>query len=184
MAEPIPQTLPVLSGVSLVVVGLSFAGASALHLWRHRNARDTGRGQFFNDGGAIISLIVLACMIIDMIRPVPEIAELVKDNVIIAFWAVGYAGVMVALNLYDSAQGGRTAAAQTQAAAPQTAAPAPVVLAPTGAAPATSAPTKGQSGSPTTAKPRPAKPQAAPPKAPSKPAATKRGSRKPRPPKA
>ena len=103
MAGDDPQTLPLLHGVSVLVVLASVCGAFGLHLWRGRNGRRTGRGQFFNDGGAIISLIILLSMLVEMIAPSPQLGELVRDNSILVFWAIGYAAVMVILNLVDSA---------------------------------------------------------------------------------
>jgi hypothetical protein len=99
-----PHTLPLLNGISLWVVGVSVIGATGLHAWRNHNGGHTGRGQFFNDGGALISLFVLGSMLIDMVHPMRQIGGLVRDNAILVFWAIGYAGVMVVLNLLDSAR--------------------------------------------------------------------------------
>jgi len=73
-----------------------------MHCLRLKCGRKTGQGQFFNDGGAIISLIVLVLMVVYMMHPDNRIGKLIEENSIIVTWALFYTGLMVAVNLYNS----------------------------------------------------------------------------------
>ena len=90
---------------TLALFGIALVCATLLHIVRSRNGRETTRGQWFNDGTASATLVMLALIGYGTVDPTNEVCqEMVRENGFLILWAFAYCAFMIALNLRDSAR--------------------------------------------------------------------------------